>query len=148
MNEHGWGPLTGNMISGVGSIAVLVTHAGKSAEWYRDKLDFEIVESNGHAVFVRPKGSKVLLHLCAKCKGWDGDMPGGRTGIWLTCGKLRTRRDKKSGVLIPSSDPAEVERTYRALRRKRVEFAEKLTTTSWGKYAILKDPDGNEFELS
>jgi len=136
------------MISGVGSIAVLVTDARKSAEWYRGKLGFEVVESKGHVVFVRPKGSKTLVHLCAKCESWQADRPGGRTGVWLTCGRPRMHRDKKSSMLIPSSDPAEVERTYHALKGKGVAFAEELTTTSWGKYAILRDPDGNEFELS
>jgi len=29
-----------------------------------------------------------------------------------------------------------------------VEFAEELTTSSWGKYALLKDPDGNLIEIS
>jgi hypothetical protein len=29
-----------------------------------------------------------------------------------------------------------------------VEFSEELTTASWGKYAVLKDLDGNEFEIS
>jgi len=28
-----------------------------------------------------------------------------------------------------------------------VDFAEELTAASWGKYAILKDPNGNEFEI-
>lgn len=136
------------MISGVGSFAVLVNDAGKSAKWYQEKLGFEIVENDGHLVFVRPEGTRTpLLHLCGKCDDWETDEPGGRTGMWLASGNVRMRKDK-SGRIVPSSDPDEVERTYKELKRKGVEFSQELTTTSWGKMAILKDPDGNEFEIS
>jgi hypothetical protein len=54
------------MISRVGSVAILVNDAKKSAEWYLEKLGFEIVEgiecamwhrtgSEAHAVFIRRK---------------------------------------------------------------------------------------------
>lgn len=137
------------MITGVGSVAILVHDAKKSAEWYRDKRGFDIVEIEGHAVFVRPKGSQTtLLHLCGQCDAWENDQPGGRTGVWLHCGEITFHRDAKSGQLIPASKPENVERTYFELKKSGVEFSEELTTTDWGKYAILKDPDGNEFEIS
>lgn len=136
------------MITGVGSVAVLVNDAKKSAEWYRDKLGFEIVENKGHTVFVKPKGSQFLLHLCGKCDAWETDRPGGRTGVGFHCGKVGMRKDTVSGRLIRASNPEDVEKTYLELERKGVEFSEALTSTSWGKYAILKDPDGNEFEIS
>ncbi len=137
------------MIDGVGSVAVLVEDARLSAECYRDRLGFEVVGSEGHAVFVRPKGSHAtLIHLCGRCDDWGDDGPGGRTGIWLQCGEVRLRRDEKTGVVVPSSDPEGVERTYLELTARGVGFSEQLKTTSWGKYAILKDLDGNEFEIS
>jgi catechol 2,3-dioxygenase-like lactoylglutathione lyase family enzyme len=137
------------MISGVGSIAILAYDASKLAEWYRDTLGFEIVESRGHSVFLRPKGSNdPLIHLCGNCDDWGLDVPGGRTGIWLHCGPVRMLRDEKTGRFLPSSDPKEVEETFLELKSKGVEFSEELRTMSWGKYAILKDPEGNELELS
>ena len=137
------------MITGVGSVAILVRDAKKSAAWYHDMLDFEIVGNEGHAVFVRPKGGhSPLLHLCGPNEAWESDHPGGRTGVWLHCGEIRMRRDEASGLLLPASHAAEVERTYRELKRRGVEFAEELTATDWGKYALLKDPDGNVFEIS
>lgn len=42
------------MITGVGSVAILVENARKSAEWYREKLGFEVVGIEGHTVFVKP----------------------------------------------------------------------------------------------
>ena len=137
------------MITGVGSAAILVRDARKSAQWYRDKLGFEIVGIKGHTVFVRPGGSQdVLLHLCERCDDRGNDQPGGRTGIWLRCGKLMLRKDESSGRVIPSSNPANVEKTYSELKLNGVEFSQELTSTSWGKMAILRDPDGNEFEIS
>ncbi len=136
------------MITGVGSVAVLVTDARKSAQWYHDKLGFEIVGTEGHTVFVRPKGSNSLLHLCGHCGDWEDDRPGGRTGIWLQCGKMVVRKGEKTGLVTPASRPEDVERTHRELKGKGVEFSEELRTTSWGKMAILKDPDGNLFEIS
>jgi catechol 2,3-dioxygenase-like lactoylglutathione lyase family enzyme len=135
------------MITGVGSVAILVRDAKKSAEWYRDKLGFEVVGIEGHTVFVRPKGSELLLHLCGRCDSWENDRPGGRTGVWLRCGGVTLRREN-SGQVLPASNSENVERTYLELKRNGVEFSEELTTTDWGKYAILKDPDGNEFEIS
>ena len=136
------------MITGTGSVAVLVEDARKSARWYSEKLGFEIVGIEGHTVFVRPKGSKTLLHLCGRCDAWEGDKPGGRTGIWLQCGRTVIRKDERTGLTIPASRPEDVARTYRELKKKGVKFSEEITTTSWGKYAVLKDPDGNLFEIS
>ena len=137
------------MISGVGFVAVLVHDAKKSAEWYHDKLGFEIIGIEGHPVFVKPKGSQTsMLHLCGRCHEWGNDQPGGRVGVWLQCGEIIIRKDEKTGVVIPASKPEDVEKTYLELKKKGVEFSEELTTTDWGKLAILKDPDGNEFEIS
>ena len=50
--------------------------------------------------------------------------------------------------MVPASDPDAVERAYLELKRKGVTFSEELRDMNWGKLAILKDPDGNELELS
>ena len=133
---------------GVGSVAVLVRDAKKAAEWYQDKLGFELVASEGHAVFLRPRdGQAPLIHLCEACDSWQGDTPGGPTGIWLRCGKTGFRK-AKSGEMLPCSDPADVERTYHELKAKAVAFSGELQTVSWGKRAAFVDLDGNEFEIS
>lgn len=49
-------------------MAILAYDPKRSAEWYRDKLGFEIVGGEGHSVFVKPKGAHTpLIHLCGKC---------------------------------------------------------------------------------
>ncbi|MDG7016689.1 MAG: VOC family protein [Nitrososphaerota archaeon] len=114
------------MFTEVGSVPVLVNDAKKAAKWYAEKLGFE-VSSQGHWVTAKPKGSKTVIHLCEKCADWEGDSPGGNTGIYLTS-------DDKT-------------RTYNELKAKDVQFKVELTDAPWapGKYAILKDLDGNEF---
>jgi lactoylglutathione lyase len=112
------------MFTEIASVPVLVNDAKKSSEWYREKLGFE-VHMQGHWVEVKPKGSKVVIHLCEKCKEWGKDSPGGNTGIFI-------RSDDKK-------------KTYEELKAKGVEFSTELTKESWGTYAIFKDPDGNEF---
>jgi len=137
------------MITEVGSVAILVQDAKKSAEWHRNKLGFEIVGIEGHSVFVRPTGSQdLLLHLCERCDSWESDQPGGRTGIWFQCGETMIRKDERTGQVTPASKPEDVERAYLEMKKNGVEFSEELTTTNWGKYAILRDLDGNEFEIS
>lgn len=112
------------MLTGVSSVAVLVKDANRSAKWYSEKLGFE-TNIQGHWVTVRPKGSKMAIHLCEKCEEWGDDRPGGNTGIGF-------RSDDKK-------------KTYEELKARRVEFEKELTTEWFGTYAIFKDPDGNEF---
>ncbi len=136
------------MITGVGTVAVLVRDAKASAQWYHEKLGFEIVAAQGHAVFVRPaKSSFPLLHLCEECDSWGSDRPGGTTGIWFPCSAI-TFQKAKSGELLPASNPDEVEKTYHELQSRGVRIAHELRTTSWGKMATFLDLDGNEFEIS
>ena len=135
------------MIAGVGSVAILVNDPKKALEWYRDTLGFEIVNAKGHPIFLKPREGGTMIHLCTKCDAWENDKPSGRTGIWLRCGPSRTMKDQKTGVIIVASDPIEVEKTYNELRSKGVKFSEELKTEWWGKYAIMQDPDGNEFEI-
>ena len=61
------------MITGIKSVAVLVTDAKRAAEWYREKLGFE-VSIQGHWVTVNPKGTEMKLHLCEKCKEWEASL--------------------------------------------------------------------------
>lgn len=42
----------------------------------------------------------------------------------------------------------DVDATYRQLRQRGVEFVDEPQAQPWGKFAIFKDPDGNQFVLS
>ena len=114
------------MLTDISAVPVLVNDAKKAAEWYAEKLGFQVT-AQGHWVTVKPRGSQTVIHLCEKCDEWENDRPGGNTGIYL------------------SSD--DKERTYQELKARGVQFKVELTEAPWapGKYAILKDLDGNEF---
>ena len=135
------------MITDIGSIPILVRDAEKAVQWYQEKLGFEIVSDKGHWIAVRPKNSLIIFHLCCECPAWGADTPGGPTGVWLRCGESVQFMDKATGAVIPRSPQENVERTYRELKSKGVEFSEELSESPFGKYAIFKDLDGNEFYI-
>jgi catechol 2,3-dioxygenase-like lactoylglutathione lyase family enzyme len=113
------------MIRSVGSVAVLVSDAQKSKKWYVEKLGFTVESDEEHWVTVGPSGSSTLLHLCE-----TDSLEPGNSGITLRTDNL--------------------DATYKALKQKGVEFARELAPSEWDanmKYAMLKDPDGNEFWL-
>ena len=41
----------------------------------------------------------------------------------------------------------DLDKTYKEMTGKGVEFTVKPTKEEWGTYAMFKDPDGNEFWL-
>jgi catechol 2,3-dioxygenase-like lactoylglutathione lyase family enzyme len=113
------------MISRIGTVAVLVSDAQRSKDWYVEKLGFTVLEDSGHWVVVGPVGSTVGLHLCQM-----EPLEPGNTGITLLADDL--------------------EATYKTLKGRGVEFSRDLAPSEWDpnmEYAMLKDLDGNEFWL-
>jgi len=110
------------MIKSIMDMAVVVSNAKKSAEWYKEKLGLEVRDNEGHWFTVAPKGSNVVLHLCE-----TKQLEQGNTGIAFSVDDL--------------------DKTYNELNAKGVEFTTKPKKTEWGSHAMFKDPDGNEFWL-
>lgn len=108
------------MVSKNVSAAVMASDAKRSAKWFKEKLGF-VISTEGHWVTVWPKGSTAKVHLC------EGEVEPGNTGIAFYCAD-------------PKKEAAQ-------LKKKGVEFAKDVTVESWGTYALIKDPDGNEFWL-
>ena len=113
------------------SMAVVVPRGREPAEWYRDKLDFEIRgEVDGHWVMVGPKhqpgkipeGPSYGIHLCEA----DNLEPG------------------NTGILFLTDD---IEATVKEMKKRGVEFTQDLTKADWGTFAMFSDPYGNEFWL-
>ncbi|MEM2905163.1 MAG: VOC family protein [Candidatus Bathyarchaeia archaeon] len=112
------------MMLELATVAVVVSPPPqKAAEWYRDKLGFEVRgEAEGHWVVVAPKGSKTGIHLCES----DTLEPG------------------NTGILFLTSD---IEAAVKELKARGVKFTQELTKESWGTYAMFADPYGNEYWL-
>ena len=107
----------------MGTVALVVKDGPAAMAWYRDKLGFEVKAQEGHWITVAPPGADTAFHLCA---GFHPLEPG------------------NSGISFLTEDLSAEES---ALRTKGVEFKKGKTTEDWGTYAILADPDGNEFWL-
>ena len=105
-----------------GSVAIVVSDGKKSAQWFKEKLGFEIRDNEGHWITVAPKGSKLVIHLC------EGDkLEPGNTGF---------------AFYVKDATKEEAE-----LRKKGVQFTSPVKKESWGTNGMFADPDGNEFWL-
>jgi len=114
----------------VATVAVVVSDRKKATEWYTRNLGLDILESMDHWVVVGRRGKGGMLHLCALAE-FDEKAPlePGNSGITLR---------------LPGSDFVAA---CGALKSNGVEFAEEPKKESWGWYATVRDPDGNEIFL-
>ncbi len=114
----------------VASAAVLVSDPTRSVEWYTEKLGLEVLDRMDHWITVGRKGEGGKLHLC-RPSDYDPKQPlePGNSGILLT---------------LPGKD---FSTACARLKARGVEFSTEPTTESWGTYAVVRDPDGNEHTL-
>lgn len=112
-------------INQIATIAVMVSDENNAKEWYKKKLNFEVKSNEPHWIVVGPKGTTCGFHLCP-----DEELEPGNQGIVLKAD--------------------DVEKTCKEMEKNGVEFVRKLSKADWDeniRYAIFKDPDGNEFWL-
>jgi lactoylglutathione lyase len=109
----------------IATIAVMVSDENKAKEWYKKKLKFEVMSDEPHWIVLAPKGSSTGFHLCP-----DAELEPGNQGIVLKADNI--------------------EKTCKELKDNGVEFVRELFPSEWDenvRYAVFKDPDGNEFWL-
>jgi lactoylglutathione lyase len=113
-------------------VSIPVSDQDRALEFYRDKLGFKVVTDqefgNGQRwIELQPPGSDTLVVLFTP--------PGHENRIGMF-----------QNVAFTSDD---VEKAYRELSAKGVEFVQPATRADWGgMQAIFKDPDGNTFVLA
>ncbi|MGA8605220.1 MAG: VOC family protein [Thermoplasmata archaeon] len=117
--------------SAVATVAVVVSDRKKATEWYTRNLGLEVVESMDHWVVVGRKGKGGMLHLCAVGE-FDEKAPlePGNSGILLR---------------VPGRDFVAA---CGELKANGVEFVEGPKKETWGWFATVRDPDGNEIFLA
>jgi catechol 2,3-dioxygenase-like lactoylglutathione lyase family enzyme len=108
------------MISKNFSVAVVVSDAKKSAEWFRANLGLGS-SVHGHWVLVWPKGSTAKIHLC------EGKPDPGNTGVAFYV-KGATKQAKK-------------------MKAQGVRFTKEVEKANWGTSGMFADLDGNEYWL-
>jgi catechol 2,3-dioxygenase-like lactoylglutathione lyase family enzyme len=106
-------------------VAVVVTNAKESAEWWERNLGFSkyTVGGGGHATLVAPPGDRFVLHLC---EGFAPLEPG----------------DSGIAFVTDEMDPLIARMTAGGVR-----FPQPLKSEDGGRMAKFSDPDGNVFWL-
>jgi catechol 2,3-dioxygenase-like lactoylglutathione lyase family enzyme len=112
------------------SVAVVVSDTKKARDWYTSTLGLDVIDDMDHWVTVGRKGRSGKLHLCQPMEGDPrSQLEPGNSGILLS---------------LPGKD---FQSECAALKSRGVEFVVEPTTESWGTYATIRDPDGNEHML-
>jgi catechol 2,3-dioxygenase-like lactoylglutathione lyase family enzyme len=112
------------------SVAMLVSDLPRSIEWYTRRLGLDLIEEEGEWVTVGRKGRGGTIHLCT-ITSFDPTfrLEPGESGIQLDV-------------------PGDFRRSCAILRKNGVRFVKPPTHRSWGWYAKIVDPDGNEIRLN
>jgi catechol 2,3-dioxygenase-like lactoylglutathione lyase family enzyme len=115
------------------SVAVVVSDRKRSVAWYTKTFGLDVVQQEkgqgGHWVTVGRKGENGTIHLCQFTE-FDPSFP-------LEPGN--------SGIQI--SIPGDFVRACAALKANGVRFRRDPKEESWGWWASVEDPDGNQLML-
>jgi catechol 2,3-dioxygenase-like lactoylglutathione lyase family enzyme len=121
------------MITNIAVTGVFVSDEDEALDFYVNKLGFEkrTDEPMGDGmrwIEVAPLGATTRIVLSRATAEWGADRLGQFTGIVF--------------------EPDDIDRTFRELSAKGVEFTEPPTDQPWGgRQALFKDQDGNVFVI-
>ncbi|MDW0154901.1 MAG: VOC family protein [Nitrososphaeraceae archaeon] len=108
----------------VGAVILLVSDIDKSMKFYRDVLELPVKNTSPEWVEFFSSGTVVALHPSRN--------------------KIRT---KNSGVLVGFM-VSNLESVAQKLKDKKVEFFKEPKEESFGKHAIIVDPDGHLISIA
>jgi predicted enzyme related to lactoylglutathione lyase len=119
------------MIKGIKFASVPVSDQDRALAFYTQKLGFAVATD-------QPFNDK---------QRWiELRIPGAPTGLVLfTPDGHEDRIGTFSSISFTTDD---IQKTYRELSARGVEFEGPPQTAEWGAFALFKDPDGNSFVLS
>ncbi len=120
-NQLFWSNLT---FRRVGAVILLVSDMEKSMKFYRDVLELPVKNTSPEWVEFFSSGTVVALHPSRN--------------------KIRT---KNSGVLVGFM-VSNLESVAQKLKDKKVEFFKEPKEESFGKHAIIVDPDGHLISIA
>ena len=108
----------------LGAVILLVSDMDKSIKFYRDVLELPIKNTSSEWVEFFSSGTVLALHT-SKSKS----------------------RTKNSGVLVGFM-VSDLEPVAKKLKDKKVEFFKEPKEESFGKHAIIEDPDGHLISIA
>ena len=118
------------MIKQVKFLGVCVSDQERALRFYTEKLGLTVKTD-------QPMGPQRWIEL---------EIPGAETGVVLFTPE--GQQDRIGSFVNTSLACDDLEATYEELKSRGVEFSGPPQEQPWGKFAILKDPDGNSFVLS
>lgn len=116
------------MITQIGLVTVVVKDLNKSLKFYRDKLGLRVIFYNRTHKWLTFACGSTTLSLTVPWSAASRKLVGARTGV--------------------SFYTDDIEKTYKALKKKRVRFRFAPRREDWGGWlAAFQDPDGNRYFL-
>lgn len=119
------------MITNIRTVGVYVSDQEAALRFYTEVMGFEVradrsMGRQGRWLEVAPPGaqSRLVLYPRAMMEDWD---------------------KRKTSVVLGCPD---IESEYERLSGSGVTFLQTPTKMKWGSFAVLADPDGNEFVLA
>jgi predicted enzyme related to lactoylglutathione lyase len=118
------------MVKGVKFVSIPVRDQEKALRFWTEKVGMQVSTD-------QPMGEGMR---------WiELRIPGAKTGLVLfTPDEHKSRIGTFQGISFVVDD---VEKTYRELSERGVEFAQPPKKEEWGTSALFKDPDGNTFVM-
>ena len=116
------------MFNKIGAVILLVSDMKKSIAFYRNVLGMELKQHPS--------------------KDWAEFSKEGTTVLALHPMKKKRMVKKKNNSMLVGFNISDLETVCDDLKKKKIKFYKKLTQETFGKHAIIQDPDGHLISLA
>jgi lactoylglutathione lyase len=107
------------MFNRIGAVILLVSDMKRSTRFYRDVLGMELKEQSKDWTEFSKRGTVLALHPSKK------------------------KRIKRNNSMLVGFNVSDFDDVVNGLKKKKVKFYKKPREESFGKHAIIQDPDGH-----
>lgn len=107
------------MFNRIGAVILLVSDMKRSTRFYRDVLEMELKEQSKDWTEFSKRGTVLALHPSKK------------------------KRIKRNNSMLVGFSVSDFDDVVNGLKKKKVKFYKKPREESFGKHAIIQDPDGH-----
>jgi lactoylglutathione lyase len=122
------------MFRRISAIILLVKDLNKSIDFYNNVLGMEKKQESEDWVEFMKQGTVLALHPIGKKSKSDE--------------QKKISRNAKSGNILIGFNVSDLESVCNDLNKKNVKFYKVLKNESFGKHAIIEDPEGNLISLA
>ena len=122
------------MFRRISAIILLVKDLNKSIDFYNNVLGMEKKQESEDWVEFVKQGTVLALHPIGKNSKSDE--------------QKKISRSAKSGNILIGFNVSDLESVCNDLKKKNVKFYKDLKNESFGKHAIIEDPEGNLISLA